>query len=397
MPVTVAGWLRREAPETVLAVDRALGAPPDARADAARLKQVMGDPLQPGWVRRVLALRTDGRLERLRADAAAVLQRDPTAIEAVTALGLTYVLAGDMARADRAFFYADRLSRRDISAQTWLIQRAVQRNDVAGALRHYDTVLRVSPPMAAQLFPVLVQAIRVPEIAVALNRLLRTRPNWGDQFLTVLLRAPADARSAYLATRGLVGPDGPARTHLTALLRALTTARAYDLAWRAYVAAWPARGRSPALLWNGDFSEDPGAPPFDWGFADDPALAAERRNRDGDDAALFLPPGANAETDVARQLVRLAPGSYRLNGMAGDVPDDEAVRPLVAIACAGQDGPALARQDLPTAPAAGRSFSVGFAVPAGCGHQWVSIRVRGSFDRQLGVSPWVDSLAIVRN
>lgn len=396
IPVTVAGVMRYRQPAAALGVAGAFGAPADARAAAADAKLQLGDPLQPGRLRE---LRAPGRLDGIRARAAAALLRDPTTVEAATALGLTYALAGDMARAERAFLYLDRLSRRDIPAQLWLIERAVQRNDIPGALRHYDTVLRVSPQMHAQLFPILIQAIRVPEIAVALNRLLRTqRPVWGGEFMKALLRGSGDGRSLYLVTRGLLDPADPlGREQLTSLLRALSNARAYDLAWRAYVEAWPARGRGAALLWNGDFSSDPGAAPFDWGFADDAALAPERRVRTGDDFALFLPAGVSADADAARQLVRLAPGSYRLTGLAGGVPDDRETRPLVAIACAAENGATLAQQDLPVAGDAGAGFAIPFTVPAGCAHQWVSIRVRGNLDRQLRGAPWVDRLVLVRN
>lgn len=385
VPITVAGVHRQERPELVLAVDRVFGAAPDARAAAVLAKRMLGDG------------RNRGPLAGARAMAAAALRRDPTVVDAVAVIGLATALGQAPDQAERAFVYADQLSRRDIGTQLWLIERAVQRNDIPATLRHYDTVLRVSPPMATQLFPVLSQASRVPGIAVALNTLLNTRPNWGRDFLSFMLRGQSDPRAIFLVSRGLVSPNDPGeREHLGLLLRALTAARAFDFAWQAYVAAWPARARGSDLLWNGDFSTDPGAPPFDWGFAEDPSQAPERRARRGGDIALYLPTGANAEAEVARQLVQLAPGSYALAGTAGGVADDPDIRPFVTISCDGTQSTSLARQDLPVSPESGRPFGLRFTVPGSCTHQWVSIHVRGNFDRQLNGNVWIDSLAITR-
>ena len=383
VPITVAGVFRDKQPTVVLDLDRAFGFWPDARAQASLARQLAGDG------------RNAGRLESARAMAASALRRDPAVVGAVSVLGITAALRQSLESAERAFSYAARLSRRDVGAQLWLIERAVQRNDVVGALHHYDTLLRVSPTMANQLFPILSGASRDPSIAVALNRLLRNRPNWSNDFLTFMLRDPSDPRAAFLVSRGLVSPNDPGeRERLTMLLRSLTSARAFDLAWQAYVTAWPARARGNALLWNGDFSNYPLAAPFDWGFADDPALAPERRIREGSDFALYLPAGAESEADVARQLVRLPPGQYQLTGMAGGVGDDPSTRPLIIVSCSGEQGAVLARQDLPASPASGRRFAMRLTVPAGCAQQWVAIRVRGSFDQRTGGAAWVDSLAI---
>ena len=85
--------------------------------------------------------------ERRRADALAVeaIRQDPTAIDAVTTLGVNAQVRGDTAKARRTFAFAERLSRRNLIVQLWAIEDSVQRGDVGGALRHYDTALRVKP------------------------------------------------------------------------------------------------------------------------------------------------------------------------------------------------------------------------------------------------------------
>ena len=42
------------------------------------------------------------------------------------------------------FHFASSLSRRDVPTQLWLIEDAVRKNDIPGALSHYDAALRSS-------------------------------------------------------------------------------------------------------------------------------------------------------------------------------------------------------------------------------------------------------------
>jgi hypothetical protein len=382
-PITFAGVRRGQQPDRALEV-----APADARALAQSAQRLIGE-----YARR----RRPGLLERARAQAQAALARDPTVVSAATALGLTLALQGNANGAERAFRYAAFLSRRDIGAQLWLLERAVQRNNIRSALVHYDTILRTSPAMGPTLMPVMASASASPPIAAELNRLLRTRPAWKPDFVSVLLTGQSDPAALYTVTRGLLGTTEPReREQLALLLKNLTQAEAFDLSWRAYVEAWPNRARGGAPVWNGDFTGDSGFAPFDWGFAEDPALAAERRARGNGNPALFLPTGSTADGEAARQLLRLAPGAYVLSGEAGGVAEDPATRPQLVLACARAPHAGLASADLPVSPASGRAFRLGFTVPAGCAYQWISLRVRGDFDHQMANPAWVDSIRIGR-
>lgn len=378
VPVTAAGVWRERAPEAALRI-----APNDARAAAF-------------WAQGQLAnFRRPGVLDRIQGQARAALMRDPTVVGAVDMLGFVATARNDLPAADRAYPYAEFLSRRDNFAQLWLLERSVQRNDIKGALTHYDNMLRTSPPMGAQLFPILAGATATPGIATEVNRLLRTRPNWEPDFVSALLTAQSDPNALFAVTRGLLGTSDPReREQLALLLTTLTRLEAFDLAWRAYADALPARARGGPALRNGGFADDPGFAPFDWGFADEPALAPERRARANGNVALFLPTGANADAEVARQLVRLAPGAYVLSAEAGAVTDEAATRPQLIVSCARAPHRALGAADLPVSPDSGRGFALRFAVPADCAYQWISVRVRGNYDRQMTAAAWIDSIRI---
>jgi len=87
------------------------------------------------------------------------LSRDVTVVAAWRTLGLELETEGRRGDAERLIRFAERLSRRDLPTQLWLIEANVARNDIEGALAHYNIALRTSQAAADVLFPILVQAI----------------------------------------------------------------------------------------------------------------------------------------------------------------------------------------------------------------------------------------------
>lgn len=375
--VSAAGAFRERAPELALRF-----VPFDARAQAVIAERL----LTPG--------RNRARQRRIQTLAKAALRRDPTVVDGAAALGISSALADDGAGAERAFVYASRLSRRDVPTQLWLIERSVQRNDIPGALRHYDPVLRTSPAMHPILFPVLTSASAQPAIAIELNRMLRGRPNWRPDFISALLMQQSDPAALYRTTQGLLGTtDDREREQVTTLLTLLARHEAYDLAWRAYVAVRPERRAGGPGLWNGDFARDPGLPPFDWTFPEEASLMPERRSV-GEGFALYLPVAAVADAEAARQLIQLAPGRYMVSALIGNVPRDPLLRPRLTVRCAAAPSPELVQADFPVVRAAGGRFSAAFTVPGGCRYQWLSLWARGSLDQPDGDGPWVAAVRV---
>lgn len=378
--VSIAGVFRARLPDMALRL-----APFDARAQANKAQRALLTRRDPDTVREAHAL------------ARAALRRDPTAADAAAALGMIFALRNQAEGAERSFAYAQFLTRRDVPTQLWLLERNVQRDDIAGALAHFDIILRTSPPMAATLFPILVNASREPPIAAAINRLLRDKPVWWSDFVSAMLMAQQDPVALYRVTRGLMrSRQGREGEQLEQLLERLTALGAFDLAWRAHADVHPDRRSAGAGLWNGDFARPPGLPPFDWTFPDDPTTTPERRPRGGD-YALYLPAGAPQDVEAARQLLRLEPGRYVLSAEVGGVAGDEALRPQMAVRCAGPDARELVRSSFPSAPEAGAPLRLGFAVPGDCRYQWISIWARGAFDRQSDDEPWIGSIRLSRS
>ena len=360
-------------------------APWDARADAAF-----------GLTARVYAAAGPGHMANSILRAQDAFRRDPTALRAVTGFAFTAALRRDQRRADAIFGYAERLSRRDPETQLWLIEHSVRQNDIPGALSHYDKILRTAPAAWPNLFPILIDASSNPPIADALNRMLRTNPIWGHDFLLHLADSTTDARAIYNVSRGLLRPE-PERQHevIVPLLKRLVTLGRPDLGRRAFEAAVGADAQSGTLVRDGEFRNARGLPPFDWDYTDDGQLNPERRPREGapNAFALYLPASPPQDGQSARQLLRLAPGSYQVRAMIGAVPQDEHQRPYLRVYCAETQERTLLHADFPVAaPAmAGR-----FSVPANCPNQWLSIWVRGDLDTSAPASPWIGSIAVRR-
>jgi hypothetical protein len=101
------------------------------------------------------------------------LRQDPTAVDALSVLGLQAQLRRDLSRAQNLFGYSLALSRRDLRARIWAIEEAVQRGDINGALMNYDIALRTSRDAVDTLFPVLSSALKEPKIRASLIRVMK--------------------------------------------------------------------------------------------------------------------------------------------------------------------------------------------------------------------------------
>lgn len=312
-----------------------------------------------------------------RRDTAALARRaiaaDPTSATALTALGLVTPMAGagPIMRASEA------LSRRSLPAQLWLIEEAVTRDDVDGALRHYDTALRTSRQAPALLFAILVEAVGDEELLPAIARRLSLRPEWGPLFLQQLAQSgtalPNIAR--LFATLAQLRIDaGDAATG--ALYARLVEAKAYRDAWSVYAAAHPAARRDglrPLVL-------GARAPaPFDWSTGDDVLAQLDR------DSLRFA---ATIEGGVAaRQLLLLRPGDHRFRVALRDVEIGEAI-PYLRLECAAT-GKELGRTPLRAGTAA---IALRATVPGDCDAQWLSLVVPGS-DAPAGTAGTIARIA----
>jgi hypothetical protein len=327
--------------------------------------------------------------DRAKANALArqALIQDPTAVVAVATLGLNSQIGGKAPLAKRLFAYADRLSRREIQTQLWLIEEAVSRGDIAGALLHYDVALRTSRTAPQILFPVLSSAISDARIRNALlNKIIAGAP-WGVNFIDYASINSDPIAAADLLeglTRRGVTLEDEARARV--LVR-LTTIGKTTAAWRYYSAmnprADPRRSRDARFSTNLEIPS-----PFDWTPINDPMGISSSIQRGSDGAGVFdfhVPATGNGP--ILRQLQVLPPGSYRLIGRSNGIDQAADARPYWSLSCS--DGKEIGRVEVPNSKQNGGVFSGRFVVPSGCTAQTLALIARAS-DAVGGVSGQID-------
>jgi len=128
--------------------------------------------------------------------------------------GLASATNADLPGVREQMAVSERMERRDAAAQLWLIEDAVERNDITRALQHYDTALRIEESTRAVLYPALTDAM---ESDVIRRRFLpyMARPPWLESFLRFAVSRTKDPVAiAELAKLSKGFPKGSAYSSL---------------------------------------------------------------------------------------------------------------------------------------------------------------------------------------
>ncbi|KZE13274.1 hypothetical protein [Sphingomonas hankookensis] len=366
---STAYMLRGKAPEQAYAL-----APEDGRIGAILSEKLSGAEADSA--------------ERNRSDMLArqALRHDPTAVSAVATLGINAQIRENTAAARRIFAYADKLSRRDLRTRLWAIEDAVARNDIAGALRNYDTALRTSRVAADLLFPVLASAITNSDIRSDLIRLLGTRPIWGDHFVTYLAVNGPDTRAtasvlATLRSRGMNLPEGTEALLIPRLLAAGQT----DDAWTYYRSM--RRGVDRQMSRDANFEANLTLPsPFDWTPITDSGISTTIQH--GENSGLVdisVPP--NLGGPLLRQTQVLSPGNYVIEGHSIAVEGPNSDYFYWTLTCG--DGRELGRVPVPASSRQGGRFTGQITVPTACPVQQFMLVAKPT-DQMSGLTGQID-------
>ena len=318
------------------------------------------------------------------------LRADPTAVKAVTVLGLQAQIRNHTESARRYFAYSERLSRRNFNTQLWAVEDAVARGDISGALQHYDIALRTTRAAADVLFPILTAAITDPQIRTALAATLSEKPIWTVPFIRYLVANGSNAASAgsLYADLRRAGVSIPAEAD-EAVVRNLLNGDEADDAWRYYASvrrgADPRRSRDPRFV--APFTS-PTA--FDWKASTDPNLGAIFQRR-GEGGVFQFATLAGVSGTLLQQTQMLPPGRYRLNGHSIGIEQADSERPFWTLTCKG--GVKLARISVPNSAWDNGNFSSTFVVPAGCPVQTLTL-IASPTDRVEGVTGQFDQVQI---
>ena len=317
------------------------------------------------------------KADRQRADKLALLalQQDPATVAALAVLGTNAQLRGDTARARVMFNYSEKLSRRDAQTQLWLIEDAVGRSDISGALRHYDIALRTSPKLADLLFPVLTAASSENDIRAPLIHTLANKPAWSESFVNYAATTTSNPRATARLLTGLrhAGFVVPERAH-AALIDTLFARGAFDEAWAYYTGIRPGADRRRSR--DATFSAELKNPSvFDWVSQNDAGMDTSiQRGKTG--GVFYFSAPASVGGTLIQQGQMLPAGTYRIAGNSVGIDQNDNARPFWTLRC--QDGRELGRIDLPNSSQAQGSFEGKFAVPTGCPVQTLVLIARPS-------------------
>lgn len=257
---------------------------------------------------------------------------------------------------------SERLSRRIVLPQLWLIEDAVERGDVDAALRHFDIALRTSKEAPALLYPVLMSAAGDPNITAKLAALLRSRPLWRDDYLTELA-ARGDPMTAWRLVQANVGagmPVGASATLASRLIEGGHPSEAFVIA-----GGWP----------TGETSVDLATPsryvaPFDWNLTTTDSVDAARQSGGG---IVATSNSTTVQTAVSR-LAALRAGRYKMSSQVkSDGPSDQ-LAARWTVSC-------LNGQILAELPVAGRGHGERTVViPSDCKFQWLRFEMTAQSD-----------------
>jgi len=369
---SLAVWLKQTAPVT-----------------AAQLAPGNADIVAAAARSRVIAP-ADIEAPAVRASIETALARDVTLLGAIELRASQFDASGDNARAARLFALSDAISRRSLPTRLWLIQRSVDRGEVAGALENFDIALRTSEVAPDILFPVLAGATSDPALAVPIAGLLDRPSDWRIMFLNHAIDRggnPADIGHIVLRMRDRRAlADNQVDQKLIA---ALVTHSQFGLARRVHDAFHPTDGRRTPVA-DSDFSRPEESFPFGWGLRHDGEAWAARDLIEGKPALLY---GSTASGDgpVATQLLLLPPGRFRISVESAGATTDPASPPFWSLTCGERNGPQIALLDQPVQT--GGLASIDFAVPAGCAAQWLALNLRPS-ERAGGQSGAVGRVSV---
>lgn len=334
-----------------------------------------------------------GRNEAALELAEMALARAPFDVRALRIIGLVNARAGRTEEADQLLTLAGNWSLRDSPSHGWLVERRLRQGSYASAFAHADTLARRQINMQPAVFRLFKSAAALDARAVPpLADRLGENPPWREKFVTDLYMSGGQnlAIASNLAVM-LESSQAPfTDVELGELYRVLFIAGQVQM-----VKEIRNRLDRPPLklrLIDGAFSEPSPIKSFGWSLSSAPGLTAEVIDRTSGNAALHVAHRNLSLAPVARQLLLLGPGRYRLDGQI--LSDDVNVsgRMSWSVRC-------LNNVDLgtvsPKITAADRwhRFSAEFEVSEDCPAQQLLL-IPTAGDRTRMTDVWFDNMSI---
>lgn len=300
--------------------------------------------------------------------ATAAVIDDPLEVSAIRTLSFVHAYRGNAERAMRLLRYGERLSRRDLMTELALGLDAQQTTTDADAIRHYGHALSTTRRGYDLIVTQVIEASQDPAFARALGAAMAERPGWRDRFLPAFVVRSENPQALTAMAQGMWSNGVPVDERGTA---ASVTSRLLRLgaAEDAAILIALVRGKGARLVQNGDF-EEVDSRALGWRYESGASLSAlPVPDEEGRGRVLEVHAGSGHLGTVARQMLALGPGQYRLSARLAANEDADAGMPRVTIGCAVMDDELaqLRRSE------SGERVSMQFAVPVGCPVQFLDV------------------------
>lgn len=317
------------------------------------------------------------------------LRRDPTSASAAGALSMILARQGQLAKSQAMLDYSERMSRRDLPTQLWAIELAVQRNDIVGALAHYDKALRVGRAMPPILFPVLAAASEDPNISRPLAALLAKGTPWKDSFLDYLSAQTQNVRAASQLVDNIYRAGGTVgRGPVSIIVQRLSEIGDTTAAWQVYKRE--NRGEDRLGVRNGSFNAAPSLPTvFDWRVEDIGDARAEIVKGLGG-GELHFEARVGAGGAVASQRLLLPAGHYTLSLSARAAEGGSLGGSKIIVECVPSR---RVVSDVRLTDAVRTRLVIPLSIPAGCESQSLVLTAQ-STSMDTGVDGAIDDVTV---
>ena len=318
--------------------------------------------------------------------ALASLRQQALNARAIRLIGFAAGLHDGDARTEPYALLAERVSRRDVMTQLWLIEDSATKGDIPAVLRHYDIALRTSVASRPVLFSQLASALDDASIRSALRPYVGTAP-WMPLFVAYVLGQSDGGQGARvlalaqtITEAGGLPETADARPMDGALLGTLVAMRQYAAALSYYRAMPGAVVATPTSVRFDRASIDPHMAPVSWQAN---AGGGVWGRFETGDHTVWLHAGADPGRTgrAATKQLYLPAGTYRLSATIDSARLDAGATASVVVQCVSmRDARVAATLPIPASASAMR-VSAPLVVPADCPAQVIGLDLVGGDDQ----------------
>jgi hypothetical protein len=278
------------------------------------------------------------------------------------------VLRRDQQGADRFLSHALRRNARSRVARLFMLELSLRRGDVKRAIADMTILSRLMPNIEGVFVPELARMAQEPKIRPTLRQMLQSDPRMLELVLNHLATKGNNPELVLQLAGNLRTASGEAGDWRQALMEALVTQGKVARARQLWADFGGAAGSRDNLIYDGDFEGRPGLPPFNWRLSSSNTGVAEMDKGKTLEVEYY----GRADSELASQLLALAPGAYRLSFRAEGDLKGPAHRIIWRVQCL--DGKTtLLELPLANITYAGRNIATTFTVPASCSGQWLKL------------------------